>query len=85
MGEHCRHDWLTAIGGPCGVGANLQARAPIAQPEATKVQELLQFEQMLSARLGPMCVLTKQFRVDTHLAGDKGKHGSRGNFRRTES
>jgi hypothetical protein len=46
--EHGLHDRLAAVSRPGGVGADVQAGAPIRQAEAAQTQVLLQFEQMLS-------------------------------------
>jgi hypothetical protein len=82
--EHCLHDRLAAVSRPGGVGADLQASAPVRQMEAAQVQVLLQFEQMLPPSLGPMRVVFKQLRIGAHLVGNKSQHRRRRHFRRFE-
>jgi hypothetical protein len=59
MGEHCLDNRLAAIGYPCRVRAQLQAGAPIGQPEAAKAQEILQLDGVLSPGLIPERVVGK--------------------------
>ena len=84
MREHGLHDRLAAVSRPGGVGADLQAGAPVRQAEAAQTQALLQFEQMLPAGLGSMRVVAKQLRIGAHLVGNKSQHGRRRHFRRLE-
>jgi len=82
--EYGLHDRFAAVSRPGGVGANVQASAPIRQVEAAQAQVLLQFEQMLPAGLGPMRVIPKKFRIGAHLVGNKSQHGCRRYFRPLE-
>jgi hypothetical protein len=59
MGEHCQDDRLTAIGGPRGVRAHLQAGPPVGQPEVPQAEMLLQLDRVLPAGLIPECVVGK--------------------------
>ena len=74
MGEHRLDDGFAAIRGPRRVRADPQAGAPIGESEAPKGQELLEFDQMLPARLAPARVFAEQRRVDADLFRDKGEH-----------
>jgi hypothetical protein len=77
MRKHCLDDRLAAIGRPRGVGTHLQAGPPIGQAKAPKAQELLKFQKMLPASLGPTRVVAIQEWIDPDLACDKGKHRCR--------
>jgi len=84
MREHGLHDRLATVSRPGGVGADVQAGAPIRQAEAAQAQALLQFEQMLPAGLGSMRVVPKQLRIGAHLVSNKSQHDRRRHFRRLE-
>ena len=61
-----------------------RAGAPIGKPEAPNLQEFLEFDQMLPARLAPASVITEQRGVDADLFRDKGKHRRRRRLQRFE-
>jgi hypothetical protein len=84
MREHRLHNWFAAIGCPRGVGADLQAGAPVAQAKAAQTQNLLQFQQMLPASLGAMGVFPENFWLYLQLVGDEGEHGRGRRFRRIQ-
>lgn len=72
MGEHRLDDRLTAVRGPCRVGAHLQAAAPIGQPEAAKVEAALQLDGVLPPSLIPERVLGKGGRSRPELVSHEG-------------
>ncbi len=77
MVEYRLDDRFAAIGRPRSVRAHPQAGAPIGQPETPKGQTFLEFDQMLTARLAPTSVVTKQRGVDADLVRNKGEHRRR--------
>ena len=75
MGEHRPHDRLAAVRGPGRIGADLQAGAPVGQPEAAQAQAALQFDRMLPAGLVPVRVVGERRRRSTPTwSRDKGEH-----------
>ena len=65
------NDWLTAICGPGCDRTNLQAATPVGQPETAKIEELLEFDQMLLARLAPTSVIAETPGVSADLVCNK--------------
>jgi hypothetical protein len=72
--KHGLHDRLAAVSRPGGVGADLQASAPIRQAEAAHAKPLLQFDGMLPSRLVAERVVGKGGRRNVQLPRDKGDH-----------
>ena len=85
MGEHCPNDRLAAISGPCRVGAHLKAGAPIGQPEAPKMQMLLQFDGVLPPGLIPERVVGKGGRGYTKLVRHEADHRLRRMLARSQT
>jgi len=65
------NDWLTAICGPRCDRTNLQAATPVGQPETAEMEELLEFDQVLPARLAPTSVIAESPGVSADLVCNK--------------